>query len=55
MKLQKEKYLKNPTPSEPSGPIVPPPPSPPGVLLPPGPPGAPVFMQGPQPTKPKIK
>ena len=50
-----------PTPNEPSGPIAPPPPppppppAPPGVPLPPGPPGAPVFVQGPQPTKPKIK
>ena len=54
------------TPS-PSGPVAspppppPPPPAPPGVPappgapLPPGAPGAPVFVQGPQPTKPKIK
>ena len=51
----------NPTPSGPVAPPPPPPPPPPGVPappgapLPPGPPGAPVFVQGPQPTKPKIK
>jgi hypothetical protein len=54
---------QTPTPTESSGPIPPPPPpppppAPPGVPTPPGvplPPGAPVFVQGPQPTKPKIK
>ena len=53
-----------PTPSGPVAPPPPPPPpppappgvpAPPGAPLPPGAPGAPGFVQGPQPTKPKIK
>ena len=46
---------QTPTPTEPSGPVAPPPPPPPPPPAPPGPPGAPAFVQGPQPTKPKIK